>query len=74
MARKWAHPCRFGGPQQGMGTDSSWHTPSSLPPPRNPPGRASDPAFPIRQGLEAHKYKSTWDCAYQIMKYEGPLA
>ncbi|KFP66064.1 hypothetical protein N322_08097, partial [Cariama cristata] len=21
------------------------------------------------QGLEAHKYKSTWDCAYQIMKY-----
>ncbi|KFV76880.1 hypothetical protein N308_04269, partial [Struthio camelus australis] len=26
------------------------------------------------QGLEAHKYKSTWDCAYQIMKYEGPLA
>ncbi|XP_009700507.1 PREDICTED: tricarboxylate transport protein, mitochondrial, partial [Cariama cristata] len=20
------------------------------------------------QGLEAHKYKSTWDCAYQIMK------
>lgn len=35
---------------------------------------ASDPAFPIPQGLEAHKYKSTWDCAYQIMKYEGPLA
>ncbi|XP_044296653.1 tricarboxylate transport protein, mitochondrial [Varanus komodoensis] len=26
------------------------------------------------QGLEAHKYKSTWNCAYQIMKYEGPLA
>ncbi|XP_025057316.1 tricarboxylate transport protein, mitochondrial [Alligator sinensis] len=26
------------------------------------------------QGLEAHKYKSTWDCAYKIMKYEGPLA
>uniref|UniRef100_A0A8D0GEP2 Citrate transport protein n=1 Tax=Sphenodon punctatus TaxID=8508 RepID=A0A8D0GEP2_SPHPU len=26
------------------------------------------------QGLEAHKYKSTWDCAYQIMKYEGPIA
>ncbi|XP_067163440.1 tricarboxylate transport protein, mitochondrial [Apteryx mantelli] len=26
------------------------------------------------QGLEAHKYKSTWDCAYQIMKHEGPLA
>ncbi|KAH0625579.1 hypothetical protein JD844_015158, partial [Phrynosoma platyrhinos] len=25
-------------------------------------------------GLEAHKYKSTWDCAYKIMKYEGPLA
>ncbi|XP_051777085.1 LOW QUALITY PROTEIN: tricarboxylate transport protein B, mitochondrial [Erpetoichthys calabaricus] len=26
------------------------------------------------QGLEAHKYKSTFDCAYKIMKYEGPLA
>ncbi|XP_069788722.1 tricarboxylate transport protein B, mitochondrial isoform X2 [Narcine bancroftii] len=26
------------------------------------------------QGLEAHKYKSTWDCAFKIMKYEGPLA
>ncbi|XP_039580415.1 tricarboxylate transport protein, mitochondrial isoform X2 [Passer montanus] len=26
------------------------------------------------QGLEAHKYKNTWDCAYQIMKHEGPLA
>uniref|UniRef100_A0A8C4P443 Citrate transport protein n=1 Tax=Dromaius novaehollandiae TaxID=8790 RepID=A0A8C4P443_DRONO len=26
------------------------------------------------QGLEAHKYKSTWDCAYQIMRHEGPLA
>ncbi|GCC21096.1 hypothetical protein chiPu_0019563 [Chiloscyllium punctatum] len=26
------------------------------------------------QGLEAHKYRSTWDCAIQIMKYEGPLA
>lgn len=26
------------------------------------------------QGLEAHKYKSTWDCAYKIMKYEGPIA
>ncbi|EMP40257.1 Tricarboxylate transport protein [Chelonia mydas] len=26
------------------------------------------------QGLEAHKYKSTWDCAFQIMKYEGPIA
>ncbi|RMC05921.1 hypothetical protein DUI87_17466 [Hirundo rustica rustica] len=25
-------------------------------------------------GLEAHKYKNTWDCAYQIMKHEGPLA
>uniref|UniRef100_A0A7N4Q1M1 Tricarboxylate transport protein, mitochondrial n=1 Tax=Sarcophilus harrisii TaxID=9305 RepID=A0A7N4Q1M1_SARHA len=23
------------------------------------------------QGLEAHKYKSTWDCGYQIMKHEG---
>lgn len=35
---------------------------------------ASDPSFSSPQGLEAHKYKSTWDCAYQIMKYEGPLA
>ncbi|NXP39831.1 TXTP protein, partial [Leiothrix lutea] len=35
---------------------------------------ASDPAFPFPQGLEAHKYKNTWDCAYQIMKHEGPLA
>lgn len=35
---------------------------------------ASDAAFPIPQGLEAHKYKNTWDCAYQIMKHEGPLA
>ncbi|KAG2471044.1 TXTP protein, partial [Polypterus senegalus] len=26
------------------------------------------------QGLEAHKYKNTFDCAYKIMKYEGPLA
>ncbi|XP_063172029.1 tricarboxylate transport protein, mitochondrial [Candoia aspera] len=26
------------------------------------------------QGLEAHKYKSTLNCAYQIMKHEGPLA
>ncbi|KAL7986810.1 hypothetical protein Chor_013093 [Crotalus horridus] len=26
------------------------------------------------QGLEAHKYKSTLNCAYQIMKYEGLLA
>ncbi|XP_019366548.1 PREDICTED: tricarboxylate transport protein, mitochondrial-like [Gavialis gangeticus] len=26
------------------------------------------------QGLEAHKYKSTLDCAYQILKNEGPLA
>ncbi|XP_078082231.1 tricarboxylate transport protein B, mitochondrial-like [Mustelus asterias] len=26
------------------------------------------------QGLEAHKYRSTWDCAFKIMKYEGPLA
>uniref|UniRef100_A0A803VYT4 Citrate transport protein n=1 Tax=Ficedula albicollis TaxID=59894 RepID=A0A803VYT4_FICAL len=26
------------------------------------------------QGLEAHKYRNTWDCAYQIMKHEGPLA
>jgi len=33
-----------------------------------------DSSFPFLQGLEAHKYKSTWDCAYQIMKYEGPLA
>uniref|UniRef100_A0A8C6WGV3 Si:dkey-178e17.1 n=1 Tax=Neogobius melanostomus TaxID=47308 RepID=A0A8C6WGV3_9GOBI len=26
------------------------------------------------QGLEAHKYKSTFDCAVKIMKHEGPLA
>ncbi|XP_048374853.1 tricarboxylate transport protein, mitochondrial-like [Sphaerodactylus townsendi] len=26
------------------------------------------------QGLEAHKYKSTLDCAYQILKNEGPVA
>jgi len=26
------------------------------------------------QGLEAHKYKNTWDCAKQIMKHEGPRA
>uniref|UniRef100_A0A0B7B8V5 Citrate transport protein n=1 Tax=Arion vulgaris TaxID=1028688 RepID=A0A0B7B8V5_9EUPU len=26
------------------------------------------------QGLEAHKYKSTWDCAVKIMKNEGPRA
>jgi len=43
-------------------------------PPDAPRAPASDPASPFPQGLEAHKYKSTWDCAYQIMKYEGPLA
>ncbi|XP_061417918.1 tricarboxylate transport protein, mitochondrial-like isoform X1 [Lethenteron reissneri] len=26
------------------------------------------------QGLQAHKYRSTYDCAYQIFKYEGPRA
>ncbi|XP_077168849.1 tricarboxylate transport protein, mitochondrial-like isoform X2 [Paroedura picta] len=26
------------------------------------------------QGLDAHKYKSTLDCAYQILKNEGPTA
>ncbi|KAL4609633.1 tricarboxylate transport protein, mitochondrial [Arapaima gigas] len=26
------------------------------------------------QGLEAHKYKNTIDCAVKIMKHEGPLA
>ncbi len=26
------------------------------------------------QGLEAHKYKSTWDCAVKIWKHEGPKA
>ncbi|XP_022105121.1 tricarboxylate transport protein, mitochondrial-like [Acanthaster planci] len=26
------------------------------------------------QGLEAHKYKNTWDCAVKIWKYEGPKA
>lgn len=28
----------------------------------------------IQQGLEAHKYKSTVDCAVKIMKHEGPMA
>lgn len=28
----------------------------------------------ITQGLEAHKYKSTLDCAVKIMKHEGPTA
>lgn len=28
----------------------------------------------IQQGLEAHKYKSTLDCAMKIMKHEGPRA
>ncbi|GFO10583.1 tricarboxylate transport protein, mitochondrial [Plakobranchus ocellatus] len=26
------------------------------------------------QGLDAHKYKNTWDCAVKIMKNEGPRA
>ncbi|XP_072034911.1 tricarboxylate transport protein, mitochondrial-like [Amphiura filiformis] len=26
------------------------------------------------QGLDAHKYKSTWDCALKIWKHEGPRA
>ncbi|CAG5130002.1 unnamed protein product [Candidula unifasciata] len=26
------------------------------------------------QGLDAHKYKNTWDCAVKIMKHEGPRA
>lgn len=26
------------------------------------------------QGLDAHKYKSTFDCFYQIAKHEGPMA
>lgn len=26
------------------------------------------------QGLEAHKYKSTWDCTVKIAKHEGPKA
>ncbi|XP_076453417.1 tricarboxylate transport protein, mitochondrial-like [Babylonia areolata] len=26
------------------------------------------------QGLEAHKYKNTWDCAVKILKNEGPRA
>jgi solute carrier family 25 citrate transporter 1 len=26
------------------------------------------------QGLESSKYKNTFDCAYQIMKHEGPKA
>lgn len=29
---------------------------------------------PLWQGLEAHKYKSTLDCAVKIMKHEGPKA
>lgn len=79
--------CLHGGGDIPVGSDvlqqcreisSSWYTASSLPPPRNLPDAtlalASDPAFPFPQGLEAHKYKNTWDCAYQIMKHEGPLA
>lgn len=26
------------------------------------------------QGLEAHRYKNTVDCAFQILKQEGPQA
>ena len=26
------------------------------------------------QGLEAHKYKNTWDCCRQIWVHEGPTA
>ncbi len=26
------------------------------------------------QGLEAKKYKNTWDCFVKIAKHEGPLA
>ncbi|XP_043824817.1 tricarboxylate transport protein, mitochondrial-like [Dromiciops gliroides] len=26
------------------------------------------------QGLEAHRYRSTWHCSYQILKHEGPKA
>lgn len=26
------------------------------------------------QGLEAHRYKNTVDCAFQILKHEGPQA
>lgn len=29
--------------------------------------------FPV-QGLEAHRYKNTVDCAFQILKHEGPQA
>ncbi|PWA26573.1 hypothetical protein CCH79_00001237 [Gambusia affinis] len=40
--------------------------------------RTFDPRLRTRPaallGLEAHKYKSTVDCAVQIMKYEGPMA
>lgn len=28
----------------------------------------------LMQGLEAHRYKSTMDCAFQILKNEGPQA
>lgn len=30
--------------------------------------------FSLQKGLEAHKYKSTLDCALKIMKYEGLAA
>lgn len=32
----------------------------------------SDPG--VLQGLEAHKYRNTLDCALQILKNEGPKA
>jgi solute carrier family 25 citrate transporter 1 len=28
----------------------------------------------LLQGLEAHKYRNTWDCGLQILKNEGPKA
>uniref|UniRef100_A0A8C6Q312 Solute carrier family 25 member 1a n=1 Tax=Nothobranchius furzeri TaxID=105023 RepID=A0A8C6Q312_NOTFU len=30
--------------------------------------------FFISQGLDAHRYKNTLDCAFQILKHEGPQA
>lgn len=30
--------------------------------------------FSVPKGLEAHKYKSTLDCALKILRYEGLAA
>lgn len=38
------------------------------------PGRHGLPrlrAVGVLQGLEAHKYRNTWDCGLQILRKEG---